>query len=59
MNWALSWFFYWLGDLVSRPMDKFSWLYPIYNRLMRCSVWFQGETDNGPWSPVPEEWRGE
>jgi hypothetical protein len=34
---------YWLGDLVSKPMDRFdwAWLYPIYNRLMISSLLVQ------------------
>lgn len=56
IRWALSWTLYWLGDLVSYPMN---WplgyhLYPIYNVLMGWSVDIQGESDNGPWREVED-----
>ena len=45
---------YWLGDLVSRPMDRFdwAWLYPLYNRLMISSLLVQD------WAKNTAPWRG-
>lgn len=42
---------YWLGDLVSRPMCRYDWvfLHPIYTRLMRASQ----QIDPGSWEPLP------
>ena len=56
MKWALSWLCYWLGDLVSKPMNVFdtSWLYPVNHRLMCWSDDLQGD-DRGPWQPVIED----
>jgi hypothetical protein len=48
----LSRVLYWLGDLVSKPMDRldWAWLYPLYNRLMISSLLVQDRTKNtSPW----------
>jgi hypothetical protein len=48
----VSYILYWLGDLVSRPMQSFDWiwLYPIYNRLMISSILVQDWAKNSsPW----------
>lgn len=39
-----------LGDLVSKPMEKYDcgWLYPLYNKLMTTSLKVQGD-GKGPW----------
>lgn len=51
--WLISWILYWIGHLVSIPMNKaevFGHLYPLYNRLMIWSFdvqrWAGNET---PW----------
>ena len=53
VGWLLSWLFFWLGDLVSRPMNWLEcmwWLYPVYNRLMVWSYDVQKwGGDCGPW----------
>lgn len=50
MKIALSWVLYCLGDLVSKPMDRLPFLYPIYSRLMCWSIQLQGATfERGPW----------
>ena len=53
IGYILSWILYWLGDLVSKPMNWFEWawwLYPVYNRLMRWSYNIQKWVGNdGPW----------
>lgn len=52
IGWVLSWILYWLGDLVSKPMEWFDfwWLYPVYNRLMTWSLQVQDWCGNtGPW----------
>lgn len=53
MRWVLSWFFYGLGHIFSKPMMRWdwSWLYPVYSRLMVLSTRVQGESLNGPWGP--------
>jgi len=38
-----AWGFYWLGDLVSKPIhwsDKMDFLYPVYSILMNWSLFF-------------------
>ena len=50
--YILSWTLYGLGDIVSRPMQWFdwSWLYPVYNRLMLASIRIQHWAGNKtPW----------
>jgi hypothetical protein len=50
--WVISWILYLLGDLISRPMNRFdwAWLYPAYNRLMVWSMIVQQYADNKtPW----------
>ena len=50
--WPLTWLFFWLGDLVSKPMHylNWAWLYPAYNNLMGWSVDVQDWADvKGPW----------
>lgn len=52
---ALSWLCYWLGDLVSRPMDRWNiyrHLYPIYDKLMCWAYVLQGDDPRGPWQPA-------
>jgi hypothetical protein len=52
IGYILSWTFYWLGDLVSKPMHYLNWwwLYPVYNRLMIWSYDVQEWAGNlGPW----------
>lgn len=49
-----------LGDLVSKPMIKFdwSWLYPMYNKLMLWSVGLQRRYKCvGPWQTVRQQKR--
>jgi hypothetical protein len=47
-----SWILFWIGDLISKPMNYFNWdwLYPIYNCLMLSShlvqIW---ANNNKPW----------
>jgi hypothetical protein len=42
IGWPISLGLFWLGDAVSKPMDRFGfgWLYPLYNWLMcrSCAV---------------------
>lgn len=50
--WPLTWILFWMGDLISRPMNylDWAWLYPAYNRLMIWSVDVQDWAGvNGPW----------
>ena len=53
IGWLLSWLFFWLGDIVSKPMyyfDCMAWLYPVYNNLMTWSYDIQEwGGDHGPW----------
>lgn len=52
IGWLVSWTLYWLGDIVSRPMnfDCMFWLYPVYNRLMLWSSQVQDWAGNkAPW----------
>jgi hypothetical protein len=49
-----------LGDLVSKPMNKFdwSWIHPMYNKLMTWSSNIQDQYKcNGPWQPVKQKKR--
>ncbi len=56
IGYILSWTLYWLGDIVSKPMNWFEWawwLYPVYNRLMGWSLRVQDWAGNqGPWKKV-------
>ncbi len=51
----LSWIFFFLGDLASKPLnwvDREWWVsfwYPIYNTLMIASVNIQKDDPRGPW----------
>jgi hypothetical protein len=48
----LSWLLYWLGNLISYPMNYFdwSWIYPVYNKLMLTSNNIQNWAGNTtPW----------
>ncbi len=49
----LSWTFYWMGDMISRPMIRFDLpiLHDPYQWLMRTSERLQG-TGTGPWGPL-------
>ena len=52
VGYIISWSLYWLGDLISRPMQWFDWdwLYPVYNQLMLTSSNIQNWAGNkGPW----------
>ena len=53
VGWLLSWLLFWLGDIVSKPLNWFEcmwWLYPAYNRLMTWSYDVQEwGGDCGPW----------
>ena len=52
---ALSWVFYWTGDLVSRVVHYWPWEsfhpYWIYNWLMGVASDLQGDDARGPWYP--------
>jgi hypothetical protein len=52
---ALSWIFYSLGDLISRPMMRYdwAWAYPAYSRLMRWSS--DLDRENAVWGPPVSE----
>jgi len=47
-----SWILFWIGDLISKPMNYFNWdwLYPIYKCSMlvsyRVQIW---ANNNTPW----------
>lgn len=52
IGYIISWILFWIGDLVSKPMDRFdwAWLYPMYNRLMISSLLVQDWAKNTtPW----------
>lgn len=52
IGYIVSWILFWIGDLVSKPMDRFdwAWLYPVYNRLMISSLLVQDWAKNiTPW----------
>jgi hypothetical protein len=52
IGYLLSWILYWLGHLISYPMNYFDWpwLYPLYNRLMLSSYSIQRWAGNiTPW----------
>lgn len=64
IGYILCWMFYWLGDLLSKPVyysDWFVWLYPAYNNLMLWSTQMQDWSGaKGPWGPPNyQEWDGE
>ena len=50
--WSGRWSLYWLGHLVSVPMRRWGYLYPIYNRLMLWSDLVQGDMEQGLWDDV-------
>ena len=53
IGYIVSWTLFWLGDLISRPMNRFdcfAWLYPAYNKLMSCSIRVQD------WAGLDEPW---
>jgi hypothetical protein len=55
LGYILGWILYGLGDLISRPMQWFDWvwIYPIYNRLMLWSNDIQDWAGNTtPWSKI-------
>ena len=56
IGYTLTWILYGLGDLISRPMNRFdcmSWLYPAYNWLMLRSYDVQHWAgNNSPWKKV-------
>lgn len=59
---ALSWGFYYAGDLVSKlvGVPYFGWLYAAYNFLMIRSANFQDKAgfengSRGPWKADPEK----
>jgi hypothetical protein len=42
LPWVAAWALFLLGDMISRPMNRWdwaSWLYPSYRRIMLASVW--------------------
>lgn len=55
---ALSWAFYWSGDLVCRTIVNrtlghwFEWPYRFYSWLMRTALALQGDDPRGPWLPA-------
>lgn len=53
VGYVVSWILFWLGDIVSRPMNWVEcmwWLYPAYNKLMLWSSSVQDWSGaNGPW----------
>jgi hypothetical protein len=54
MKTALAWILYYLGDLVSRLLvwDLFSFLYPVYNKLM---IWSSDlDTEHRIWKEENE-----
>ena len=53
LAYTLSWLFFWIGDLISYPMNYFDWgwLYPTYNRSMIWSV------DLQDWGKIKGPWR--
>lgn len=56
-RWLSAWTLYWIGDAISRPMDRFDlgWLYPAYNRVMVLSCQLQGQGNFGPWKDAPRK----
>jgi hypothetical protein len=52
IGYILSWSLYWLGDLISHPMNRFDWgwLYSLYSTAMSASFNVQLWADNDtPW----------
>lgn len=50
MRLALSWAFYWLGDLVWRSgVDRWEWGHGLYSWLMKRSSDLQIGNERGPW----------
>ena len=52
IGYVVSWALYWLGDLISHPMNRFDWdwLYSTYNNVMLASLTVQEWGGNfGPW----------
>lgn len=55
LAFCISYTLYYLGDLVSKPMNKYDgvgvdWLYPVYNYLMLWSYHIQRwGANSGPW----------
>ena len=50
--YILSWLLFWLGELISYPMNYFDWywIYPVYNKLMLTSGNIQNWAGNiTPW----------
>jgi hypothetical protein len=56
VGWPAAWLLYYLGDLVSKPLNAWDWaafLYPAYNRLMLASSSVQDWSGcKGPWRPA-------
>ena len=55
---AVSHTLFWLGDMVSRPMQWFEFcchLYPIYSWLMQTSDDVQNWGGVGPWRHITDE----
>lgn len=54
MRVALSWMFYYAGDLWERAtysnlQNWFEWPYRVYQWLMCCAHDLQGDDPRGPW----------
>ena len=64
IGYVLSWALYWLGNLISHPMNYFDWgwLYSTYNTVMLASLDVQDWAGNDtPWGmeideQVPEDY---
>ena len=55
IGYILTWILFGLGDLISRPMNRFdwAWIYPAYNNLMLWSYNTQEWAGNSsPWKKV-------
>jgi hypothetical protein len=53
LAYIVSWTLYWVGDAVSKPLNRWDcmgWLYPVYSRLMQWSLRVQDWAGNQtPW----------
>lgn len=58
-GYLMAWSLYWLGDLISRPMQHWNWYwywaFPIYHRLMCWSILIQDWSNNdSPWANIKQ-----
>ena len=56
--YIVSWALFWLGDIVSKPMQWFEWewVYPVYSKIMFASLAVQEWANNdGPWEKPKDE----